>query len=93
MISADSGNDPAEVKERLRFLMESDEVDIVFFLSSGQADLIRNVVNDLEILKSKVSVVIPYGESAGLKSRLNSQLYLYENDGDSINLHESYQIR
>ena len=62
-------------------------------LSSGQADLIRDVVNGLQILKSKVSVVVPHGESDGLKSRLNSQLYLYEIDGDSIKLHESYQIR
>ena len=91
-----SGNDPMEakmIKDRLSFLMETDEVDIIFFLSSGQADLIRNIVNSLELLKTKISVVIPNGDSAGLKSRLNSQLYLYEILGDNIILFESYQIR
>ena len=95
MMSA-TGNDPIDammIKKRLRFLMETDEVDIIFFLSSGQADLIRNVVNDLELLKSKISVVIPFGDSVGLMTRLNSQLYLYEILGDNINVFESYQVR
>ena len=81
------------IKDRLSFLMETDEVDIIFFLSSGQADLIRNIVNDLNLLKTKISVVIPNRHSAGLRSRLNSQLYLYETLDDKINLFESYQIR
>ena len=91
-----TGNDPIDammIKNRLRFLMETDEVDIIFFLSSGQADLMRNVVNDLELLKSKISVVIPFGDSVGLMTRLNSQLYLYEILGDNINVFESYQVR
>ena len=91
-----SGNDPKEammIKDQLSFLMETDEVDIIFFLSSGQADLIRTIVNDLELLKTRINVVIPYGDSAGLESRLNSQLYLYEIIGDDIILFESYQIR
>ena len=91
-----SGNDPKEammIKDQLSFLMETDEVDIIFFLSSGQADLIRTIVNDLELLKTRISVVIPYGDSAELESRLNSQLFLYEIIGDNINLYESYQIR
>ena len=81
------------IKDRLSFLMETDEVDIIFFLSSGQADLIRNIVNNLDLLKTKISVVIPNGDSGGLRSRLNSQLYLYEILEDKINLFESYQIR
>ena len=95
MMSA-TGNEPIDavmIKNRLSFLMETDEVDSIFFLSSGLADLIRNVVNDLELLHSKISIVIPFGDSAGLMSRLNSQLYLYEILGDSINVFESYQIR
>ena len=95
MISA-SGNNPMEagiIKDRLSFLIATDEVDIIFFLSSGQADLIRNIVNDMELLKTKISVVIPNGDSGGLRSRLNSQLYLYEILEDKINLFESYQIR
>ena len=95
MMSA-TGNEPIDalmIKDRLSFLMETDEVDSIFFLSSGHADLIRNVVNDLELLKSKISIVIPFGDSIGLMSRLNSQLYLYEILGDAINVFESYQIR
>ena len=95
MMSA-SENDPIDamvIKNRLGFLMEMGEVDSIFFLSFGQAYLIRSVVNDLELLKSKISVIIPFGDSVGLMSRLNSQLYLYEIQEDNINLFESYQIR
>ena len=48
MISA-TGNNPMEankIKDQLRLLIATDEVDIIFFLSSGQEDLIRNIVND-----------------------------------------------
>ena len=95
MMSA-SGDNPIEakmIKDRLSFLMETDEVDIIFFLSSGQNDLIRNIVNDLEILKTRIIVVVPYGDSSGLMSRLNSQLYTYDIVGNGINLFERYQIR
>ena len=90
------GNDRADakiIKAQIRLLMEKDEVDIIFFMSTRQGDLIRNVVNDLELLNTKICVVIPYGDLMGLKSRLNSQLYLYEIVGDNVNLYESYQIR
>ena len=90
------GDDPMEakmIKDRLSFLMETDEVDIIFFLSSGQKDLIRSIVNDLEILKTRICVVVPYGDSDGLMSRLNSELYTYDIVGDGINLFENYQIR
>ena len=95
MMSA-SNNEQVEaniIKDRISFLMETDEVDIIFFLNSDQADLIRNIVNDLDLLKTKISVVIPNADSAGLRSRLNSQLYLYEILEDKINLFESYKIR
>ena len=95
MISA-TGNSPMEankIKDQLRLLIATDEVDIIFFLSSGQEDLIRNIVNDMKLLETKISVIIPYNDSAGFKSRLNSQLYLYEILDDKINIFESYQIR
>ena len=95
MMSA-TGNDPMEanmIKDRLSMLIDTDEVDIIFFLSTGQADLIRNIINDLELLKTRIKVIIPNGDSGGLMSRLNSELYLYEILEDKTNLYESYQIR
>ena len=89
-------NDPIDdetIKARVRLLMETDDVDIIFFMSYGHEDLIRDVFNDLELFKTKICVVIPYGDVIGLKSRLNSQLYLFEIVEGYINLYESYQIR
>jgi len=51
------------------------------------------VFNNLELFKTKICVVIPYGDFIGVKSRLNSQLYLFEIVEGYINLYESYQIR
>ena len=79
--------------DQLSILIETDDIDIIFFLISGQARLIRNVVNKLEILKSKVKVIIPFGDSSNFQSRLNSHLFLYKTNGDEVILFESYQIR
>ena len=81
------------IRDRLQFLIGKDEVDIIFFLTSGQGKLIRKVVNNLEILKSKINVVIPFGDSAGLRSRLNSRLFIYRMLDRGVSLFESYQIR
>ena len=82
------------ISDHLQFLIENGDVDIIFFFTSGQGEFIRKVVNNLEILKSKITVVIPFGESSGLQSRLNSHLYLYKMIlGGGMTLFESYQIR
>ena len=82
------------VTEHLRFLMENDDLDSIFVSSSGLKALIKNVTESLGILRSKINMVIPYGDSAGLRPRLNSRLFLYESDSDwNINLYESYIIR
>ena len=88
-----STTDYEMIRDRLQYLIEKDNVDIIFFLTSGQGKLIRKVVNSLEILKSKINVVIPFGDSAGLQSRLNSRLYLYKTLDIGVSLFESYQIR
>ena len=82
------------VTEHLRFLMENDDLDSIFVLSAGLNALIKNVTDALGILRSKINVVVPYGDSAGLLPRLDSRLFLYESDSDwNINLYESYIIR
>ena len=76
--------------------MDTDDVDSIFFLSSGQAGLIKHVTSALGIFKSKVNVVIPHGEAENLDLRLDSRLYLYQlhdDDDDRVTLFESYQIR
>ena len=75
-------------------LIEADDVDSIFFLSSGQAPLIKHVTDALGIFKSKINVIIPRGETSGLDLRLDSRLYLYQlHDDDKVTLYESYQIR
>ena len=78
----------------LTFLMENEVIDIIFFLISGHDNLIEDVLNNLDILKSKIYVVIPFGETVlDLDLRLNSNLYLYKTHGNGVVLFESYQIR
>ena len=82
------------VTEHLRFLIENDDLDSIFVLSSGLNALIRNVTETLEVLRSKINVVVPYGDSEGLRPRFNSRLFLYESKSEKImNLYESYKIR
>ena len=89
--------DPKEtelVTEHLRFLMENDDLDSIFVLNSGLTELIRDTTETLGILKSKINLVIPYGDSSGMQPRLNSRLYLYKtNSQKNITLYESYTIR
>ena len=96
LISAATG-DPEEtelVTEHLRFLMENDDLDSVFVLNSGLTELIRHTTETLGILKSKINLVIPYGDSSGMQTRFNSRLYLYKtNSQRNITLYESYKIR
>ena len=84
-----------KVTEQLKMLIDADDVDSIFFLSPGQASLIKHVTDALGIFKSKINVIIPRGESSGLDLRLDSRLYLYQlhDDDDKVTLYESYQIR
>ena len=89
-----SPEDTELVTEHLRFLIENDDLDSIFVLSSGLNALIRNVTETLRILRSKINVVVPYGDSAGLRLRFNSRLFLYESNSEkNIDLYESYKIR
>ena len=82
------------VTEHLRFLMENDDLDSIIVLSSGLNALVKNVTETLGILRSKIKVVVPYGDSAGFCPRLNSRLFLYESKSEkNMNLYESYKIR
>ena len=61
----------------MKILVDADDVDSIFFLSSSggkQAGLIKHVTDALGIFKSKVNVVIPKGESGGLQLRLDSRV-------------------
>ena len=78
--------------------MDADDLDAIFFLSPGQAGLIKHVTDALGIFRSKVNVIIPHGDSEGLDLRLDSRLYLFRlNTGhlgdDRVTMFESYQIR
>ena len=89
-----SPEDTELVTEHLRFLMENDDLDSIFVLSSGLSALIKNVSESLGILRTKINMVVPYGDSAGLRPRLNSRLFLYESESArNMNLYESYKIR
>ena len=84
-----------QVTEQLKILIDADDLDSIFFLSPGMGGLIKHVTDALGLFKSKVNVVIPYGESTdGLDLRLDSRLYLYQlQQDDKVTLFESYQIR
>ena len=87
-----------KVTEQLRILMDADDLDAIFFLSPGQAGLIKHVTDALGIFRSKVNVIIPHGDSEGLDLRLDSRLYLFRLNtrhlgDDSVTMFESYQIR
>ena len=85
-----------EIIERLDFLIEAEELDIIFFVGSGghaATDLLVDVARSLDIFQTKIKLVIPHGTSHGLRPRLNSGLFLYETHEDSFTLFESYGIR
>ena len=86
--------DATKVTSQLRILIDTHDVDSVFFLALSQAELIRRVTGSLGLLKSKTNVIIPHGQSEGLEMRLDSRLYLYQaHEEDKVTLYESYQIR
>ena len=79
--------------DHLTFLMEADEVDIIFFLPSGPANIIKDTLNKLDILNTKIHVVIPSVDLVGIHLRLDSNLYIYEPHGNGVILYECYQVR
>ena len=86
--------DATKITNQLRTLIDADDVDSIFFLAPSQAELISQVTGALGLLKSKINVIIPYGQYEGLEMRLDSRLYLYKtHDEDKVTLYESYQIR
>ena len=95
MISATG--DPKEadmVNQFLRHLIETDNLDSIFVLDSGLAELVGNVTNTLYILNTKINLLLPYGHSTDLRPRLDSRLYLFQiHDETNITLYENYQIR
>ena len=79
--------------DHLTFLMEADEVDIIFFLLSGPESIIKDTLNKLDILKTKIHVVIPSADLLGIHLRFDSNLYIYQTRGNGVILYECYQVR
>ena len=79
--------------DHLTFLMEADEVDIIFFLCSGSESIIKDTLNKLDIFKTKIHVVIPSLDLVGINLRLDSNFYIYETQGSCVILYECYQVR
>ena len=80
--------------DHLNGLIEAELVDLVFFLDPLPAKLISDVTAGLEkISLRKINVFIPRGKPHGLKMRLDTRLYMYKADGESVTLFESYYIR
>ena len=89
--------DPEEtvmITEHLRYLIKNDDLDSIFVLNLGLNELIKNITESLGILKSKIHLVLPHGDSTGLQPRLDSRLYLYTTTSETdIILYENYKIR
>ena len=79
--------------DHLTFLMEADEVDIIFFLLSGPESIIKDTLNKLDVLKTKIHVVIPSADLLGIHLRFDSNLYIYQTRGNGVILYECYQVR
>ena len=81
--------------QHLGILIQEDTVDYIFFgMGSSNEEMIRTVVNYLQILMdNKITVVIPCEHSYGLQMRLDSRLFLYEHNSTEISVYESYKIR
>ena len=86
--------DTATIVDHLNELIDADLLDLILFLDPLPAKLIADVTKGLEnISLRKVNVFIPHGKPHGLKLRLDTRLYMYKVDGESVTLFESYYIR
>ena len=96
LIRYTTNKDEEEVYHDLQKVVHSGDLTMIVFLDNGHQKLLEFLINDLQLFEKGLMVLISEADvqtGLNLTIRLDTQLYLYTSNGNTIALKEMYAVR